>query len=112
MNLPATPHTSDVPVGAVGVVDDWTQQLDALEATLRLVEQGQPVDQPTPWTPPASIGTLPEALVTRAKDLLARYALAEGALREQINRDRQHHDITTRMGQSSRPDAAFIDQTL
>lgn len=64
------------------------------------------------WVPPSSMGPLPEELRTRAANLLQHQLAVAERLVERITQSQRQRDLTARMTFSSKPVAAFFDESL
>jgi hypothetical protein len=102
---------------------EWEHALAALELDvehaerlLQSIHAGADEELPRAlgsWTPPASIGTLPESLVDRAQVVLARQLAVIEDVASAAIRSRQHLEVQRRM----RPDDAtsrplFVDASF
>ena len=65
------------------------------------------------WTPPSSLGPLPDELRDRAARLLQHQLAVAEALVERITQSQRQRDVAARMSYGpSRPVASYIDRAL
>ncbi|KAB2807255.1 hypothetical protein ACIRN4_12955 [Pimelobacter simplex] len=83
----------------------WTEALDRLEAHADRAEhllRGESAEPaPAPWQPPAELGPLPNELVPRARQLLARQQRLMAAIPAVLSDKRQQQRIADRVGDAT-----------
>jgi hypothetical protein len=113
-------HAGDGPGSASptwsSVLDELDGEVLAAEATLargRSEEIAAWGRRSSDWTPPSSLGPLPEELRERAARLLQHQLAVAERLVERITQSQRQREVAARMSfGSGRPVAAFIDEAL
>ncbi|WP_436698132.1 hypothetical protein [Nocardioides sp. BYT-33-1] len=97
----------------------WVEALDRLEAHADHAErmlQGSTAatgGAPAPWLPPAELGPLPNDLVPRARQLLARQQRLMAAIPTVLAGTRRQQQVTDRVGRATTlpPAPVYLDVT-
>lgn len=91
----------------------WLEVLAELEDAV--VQAGRPDGfdgadaDPTPWTPPAGIGPLPEDLAERARTLLASQESAMALLRSAQRTNRSHAGVLRALPHRAGTSSVYLD---
>ncbi|WGX97858.1 hypothetical protein [Nocardioides sp. L-11A] len=98
----------------------WAEALDRLEAHAdhaELMLQGTPAGATgatiSPWLPPAELGPLPNDLVPRARQLMARQQRLMAAIPSVLAGTRRQQQVTDRVGRATTlpPTPVYLDVT-
>jgi hypothetical protein len=97
------------------VLDDLENDIVAAEHVLarnRAEEIAAWSSRSGDWVAPASLGSLPDELRTRAAQLLQHQLEVAERLVERITQSQRQRDLTARMRFASKPVAAYFDEAI